>query len=158
MEPRTNEFMLGQEFKSVWGRDAGFMHNVCTQPEPNQLFCTSEERAKGWNFESTMTFSPSGMISERKFLTDGIDTKKYYQKLGDDGELLSAETGFRCVRNLRHAPFPGLRCTNENISSVPPRPDRENEGDNPFGDDTEDDEDFWDEEDTGSGGGDDFWD
>ena len=85
MGERDSEFYLGTEFEEPWGRDQGFMHKVCTLPEPNKLECVMEERAQGWDVRTTMVFSREGMINERVFVTKGLSTKKFYQKLGVEG-------------------------------------------------------------------------
>jgi len=51
----------------TWGKDKGVMYSVCTL-EANVLFCTSEERERGWNFEIKYIFSPRGFINERQGL------------------------------------------------------------------------------------------
>ena len=55
---RENTFVIGELFEAVWGRNNGIMHSICELPEPNRMFCTSEERAKGWTFTSESIFSP----------------------------------------------------------------------------------------------------
>ena len=82
---RVSEFRLGEEWSMVWGKGNGFMHNVVTRPKPNVLRIVSEERERGWNFDSVMTFSEAGMINTRHFLTEDIKTVKYYQKLNVEG-------------------------------------------------------------------------
>ena len=39
---------------------SGIMHITFTNPEPNVLRVLTEERVKGWKFNTTLTFSPMG--------------------------------------------------------------------------------------------------
>ena len=39
---------------------SGVMYLTFTNPEPNVLRFDTEERVKGWTFESNLTFSPMG--------------------------------------------------------------------------------------------------
>ena len=39
---------------------SGVMYLTFTNPEPNMLRFVTEERRKGWEFESNLTFSPMG--------------------------------------------------------------------------------------------------
>ena len=51
------------------------------RPQPNVLRCTAEERTKGWSFDNKLTFSPKGMMAERNFISKGVKTTKYYEKM-----------------------------------------------------------------------------
>ena len=44
---------------------SGVMYLTFTNPEPNMLRFVTEERRKGWKFESNLTFSPVGKLRKR---------------------------------------------------------------------------------------------
>ena len=92
MMTREMRFRLGEEFSMEWGRGSGVMHNVCTLLTGTEtvMRCTSEERAKGWHFDSQMKFSAGGIINERYFIDKGVRAKKYFQRttpLPTNGEV-----------------------------------------------------------------------
>ena len=43
---------------------SGVMYLTFTNPEPNMLRFVTEERRKGWKFESNLTFSPMGKLQK----------------------------------------------------------------------------------------------
>ena len=64
------------EWNSVWnmtyGRNMGVMWSNCTRESQNVIFCTSEEREKGWLLTSKLIFSELGMVNERFFANKNI--------------------------------------------------------------------------------------
>ena len=55
---REAEFTLGELALIPYGRNKeGIMHTVCDLQAKNHLFCTSEERTKGWTLTSEHIFS-----------------------------------------------------------------------------------------------------
>ena len=44
--------------------DDGIMYITATNPEPHILMYRSEERLKGWSFETNQSFSPLGKLKE----------------------------------------------------------------------------------------------
>merc|ERR1712037_575972 len=59
---------------------SGVMYLTFTNPEPNMLRFVTEERRKGWEFESNLTFSPMGFMEERHFITKGVKMKKFFKR------------------------------------------------------------------------------
>jgi len=80
-------FELGTMFNMTYGRGMGTMWNVCHRNSPNVLSCRSEEREKGWELLSKMTFSRQGIVNERHFVNDDIKCKKYYKREIEEGEI-----------------------------------------------------------------------
>jgi len=83
---RTSNFKFGEMFEMQYGKGSmsGLMYNICEQPSKTEIFCKSEEREKGWEFESLLAFSYGGLVNKRSFLNSNIVTKKYYKKDGVD--------------------------------------------------------------------------
>jgi len=76
-------FKIGQLFEKEWGqKKKGIMHSNCTLPEPNKLFCSFEERKKGWMLTEEISFSKGGFINNCHFLTRNVKTKRFYQRQG----------------------------------------------------------------------------
>ena len=81
------------EWKSLWnmtyGRNMGVMWSNCTRESQNVIFCTSEEREKGWLLTSKLIFSELGMVNERFFANKNIgkannskpsESKEYFSR------------------------------------------------------------------------------
>jgi len=85
---RESEFKFGEMFTMPYGKGSmsGILHNFCTKAEENTIECRSDERTKGWELYSTLSFSPGGMINTREFRNKNIVTKKYYEKEGADSK------------------------------------------------------------------------
>merc|ERR1719507_1469405 len=64
--------------------DDGVMYVTVTKPEPHVLMFNSEERLKGWTFESNYTFSPLGIKFEAYFITKDVLMTKYYERMNKD--------------------------------------------------------------------------
>ncbi|XP_023342969.1 uncharacterized protein LOC111712552 [Eurytemora carolleeae] len=81
---RESEFEFNKEFTMIYGKGSmeGIMYNLCTRKQHNLIHCSSEERNKGWKFDSELVFTEIGMINTRSFLTQDIVTKKYYAREG----------------------------------------------------------------------------
>jgi len=73
-------FDFGKEFNISYGRGMGTMWNVCKRPSPLVWTCRSEERERGWELLSKMTFSQKGIVNERTFVNENIKAKKYYKR------------------------------------------------------------------------------
>eukprot|EP00095_Tigriopus_kingsejongensis_P006334 maker-scaffold804_size94796-snap-gene-0.14 protein:Tk06334 transcript:maker-scaffold804_size94796-snap-gene-0.14-mRNA-1 annotation:"fatty acid binding protein" len=112
------KFRLGEEFSVPWGRNKGFMHQVCEMKAPHELVCEKEEREKGWKLVSTRSFSGEGFMERLDFISANVTTKKYYQRTSKS--KLEAK-----------------------------RKELANDPEAPFSSDTNDDEDFWDDDDEG---------
>ena len=56
---------------------SGVMYLTFTNPEPNMLRFVTEERRKGWKFESNLTFSPMGNLLKSVTIRDG--TRNVYK-------------------------------------------------------------------------------
>ncbi len=78
---RDWKFRIGEEFSVVWGKGRGVLFSVCSMPKTNVIHCKSEDRARGWEMEGILTFSPLGMVSERIHITKGVKMKKYYERM-----------------------------------------------------------------------------
>jgi len=79
---RETRFRLGEEFTRGYGRnmDDGIMYITATNPEPHILMYRSEERLKGWSFETNQSFSPLGMKMDAYFITEDVRLTKYYER------------------------------------------------------------------------------
>jgi len=118
---RVAEFTLGELTELPYGRNMeGIMHTMCNLEEPNRLFCTSEERTKGWTLTSEHIFSKGGVMNTRHHVNKGIKTKKFYQRQGIE---LDEES----------------MVTVEGMVTVPPK----NEIEDPFSSSSSEDEDFF---------------
>jgi len=75
-------FDFGTVFNMTYGRNSGTLWNVCKREAENVMSCRSEEREKGWELLSKMTFSEAGVINERTFVleTGNMVAKKYYKR------------------------------------------------------------------------------
>ena len=70
----------------------GTMHNSCTKPQPNVLFCYSYEPEKKWNITSEMTFSKNGLVNKQTYLAEDVSTKKFYTRKTEEEETESDES------------------------------------------------------------------
>ncbi|TRY75067.1 hypothetical protein TCAL_00622 [Tigriopus californicus] len=74
------DFRLNEEFSIPWGRNKGFLHQICHMNSPSELQCDKEERKRGWKITSIRSFSDQGFIESLNFTSAQVATKKYYEK------------------------------------------------------------------------------
>jgi len=83
-------FNLGEPYSVAY--IMGTMHNSCTKPEPNVLFCYSYEPEKKWNITSEMTFSKNGLVNKQTYLAEDVSTKKFYTRKTEEEQAESEES------------------------------------------------------------------